>query len=120
MGTATDTTQSSLTFVVADILRHLATARLKAETLARETYVKGAARDTFNRIGLRCTAAINEVRGAVKPDSIKVIDDEILPAEVFLQIDQIETALYAMPKGIRDEVEEYVMSRYNFYALNKK
>ena len=114
-----DPAKSSLTFVIADIIRHLATAKMKSEVLANETHVRGKARDTFNRIAIRCKAAINEVRDAVSPESRKVIDDELVPAEVFLQIDQIVVALYAMPAGIRDEIEDYVMSRYNIYALNK-
>jgi len=118
--TIADPAKSSLTFVIADIIRHLATAKMKAEVLANETHVRGKARDTFNRIALRCKAAINEVRDAVSPESRAVIDAELVPAEVFLQIDQIVVALYAMPKGVRDEVEDYVMSRYNVYALNKK
>jgi hypothetical protein len=110
---------SHLTFVIADIIRHLATAQMKAEVLSREPEVKDRSRDTVNRIGIRCKVAINEVRHLLSPAAQKIVDDELLPAEVFLQIDQVVTAMYAMPKGVRDEIESYVMSRYNIYSLNK-
>lgn len=112
--------KSHLTFVIADIIRHLATAQMKAEVLSREPEIKGTARETINRIGVRSKVAINEIRHLLGDESRKILDDEMLPAEVFLQVDQIVTALYAMPKGIRDDVEEYVMGRYNVYALNNK
>jgi hypothetical protein len=111
---------SHLTFLIADIIRHLATAQMKADVLSREKEVTGQSREAVNRIGTRYKVAINEVRHLLSPASQKVIDEELLPAEVFLQIDQIVTAMYAMPKGVRDEIESYVMSRYNIYSLNKK
>jgi hypothetical protein len=119
MSAATTEERASLTFVITDVIRHLATAKMKSEILASESFVRGKAKDTINRIGLKCNAAINEVRDMLSPESRKVMDSELITPEVFLQIDGVVTAMYAMPKGIRDEIEDYVMSRYSVYSLNK-
>ena len=109
-----------VTFVVADIMRHLATAELKALTLSREKYVKFKSRDNLVMVGRRCRLAIKDLMELLSPESQKILNGEELNVDVFLQIDGIVKALYAMPAGIRDEIEDCVMARYKVYAMNDK
>lgn len=87
-----------------------------AEVLSRETYVKGKARDVLNRIGNRCKCASAEITDLLSPASRKIIEEEVMNPDAHLQIDNIINAMIAMPEGIRNEIESYVMARYNVYA----
>ena len=109
------------TFSIAKIISYLSTSQMLAEVLSREPYVTGKARDVMNRIGNRCKCANAEITDLLSPASRKVIRDEVMNPDMHLQIDKIINAMIAMPEGIRDEIESYVMARYNVYAdkINK-
>ena len=111
--------KGALTFVIADIMRHLATAEMKATVVAKEDYVKFKSCEAFKRIANRSRLAIKDLMELLSPESKAVMNSELLDEDVFLQIDGIVAALYAVPPAIRDDIESYVMSRYNVYALNK-
>lgn len=116
----TETTKDgALTFAIADIMRHLATAEMKATVVAKEDFVKFKACESFKRIAKRSELAINDLMELLSPESQAVMNSELLDEDVFLQIDGIVTALYAVPPAIRNDIENYTMSRYNIYALNK-
>jgi len=104
------------TFSIAKIISYLSTAKMLSEVMSREKYVQGKSRDVLNRIGNRCKCAREEITDLLTPESRKVIEDEVMNPDMHLQIDNIINAMIAMPEGIRNEIESYVMARYNVYA----
>jgi len=106
------------TFDIAKILTNLSNAKMRAEVLSRENYVRRDARDMLNRLANRCKLAIAEVTDLMGPASRDIIKNEVVNSESHLQIDGITTAIIALPEGIRNEIEDYVMARYKIYAIN--
>lgn len=49
-----------------------------------------------------------------------VIQSQLVNDEDTLQMKAIADMMLHLPKGIRDDIEKYVESRYNIYSLNDK
>ncbi len=108
-----------LTLAIVDIVKNLAAAEMKTDMLSKEDFIRFKAKECVNMATVRIGKAIDDLMSMLGPESQELLKNEIIQPEVFLQVDQVITAMYAMPKGIRDDIEEYVMGRYNVYAINK-
>lgn len=52
--------------------------------------------------------------------ALKVFEEQLLNDEDTGQVNAIVDYTLALPKGIRNEIEQYVESRYDVYVLNSK
>jgi len=105
--------EPDLTFTIAKIISNLSTAKLQAEVLSREPYMAGKSKAMISRVANRCKCAIEEITDLLGPESKKVIKTELMIPDTYLQIDNITNMVIAMPDGIRNEIEDYITSRYN-------
>lgn len=109
-----------LTFSVAKVLTYTATSQMLCEVLSNESYIKHKSRDTLNRMANRCKMVQSDIYELLGEESVRIMKEEVSNPEAHLQIDQMVNIMLAMPVGIRNEIEEYAVARYNIYASNLK
>lgn len=115
----TETPVSKHTFQLAKIFTMLQNTETYCTVLAKESSIGNKSRDMLRMVTKRTAASINDFACLLKPESRNVMRSEMLSDEVTLQMEHINDMLYAMPKGVRDQVEAYVNGLYNVYSLNK-
>jgi hypothetical protein len=107
------------TFTLAKIFLGLKDVESRCHTLAAMPDIKHGSKHLINGIANRCTAGIRDFKSRLTPESMRIVESEILPTEIKDQMESINDMLLAMPKGIRDQVENHIAGLYNVYALNK-
>jgi hypothetical protein len=112
--------EPDLTFTITKIISNLSTAKLQAEVLSREPYMAGKSKAMVSRVANRCKCAIEEITDLLGAKRADIIKKELIHPDNYLQIDNITNMVIAMPDGIRNEIEDYITSRYNVYSLNLK
>lgn len=100
-------------------MRHMSNARLYLNSIIKDGHVKGQSKNLLTTMDNRLRCNIDDFRHKVSGESLKVLDEEMLDAEVTLQLDSVTDMLIALPKGIRDEAEKYVEGLFNVYRLNR-
>lgn len=108
-----------VTYNVSKILTNLAIVKIHTESLANESYIGGTTKNMLKRVATRTDMAIKEVTGLLTDEGRAVIESELLSTDFYLQIDTINTILIAVPKSIRQQIEDYATGLYNVYCLNE-
>lgn len=101
-------------------LKCMVNADLYLTSMLNSKEVKGNARSMILMFRNRINVNIRELRLILDEEQRKIIDDSMLDPETTLQIDNIIDMISSLPKGIANEIEEYVESRFNVYSMNSK
>lgn len=110
---------SKETFDLHKIYTLVRNANTRAQVLSKEKTIAGGAKDFIKRsIINRLTAIENDLKGLfiAHPDDRDLVNNEILNDEVTFQLEGINDMLLALPKGIRDQIEQYVEQQYFVYS----
>jgi len=110
---------SADTLDLAKLVLSLERAELYRLSLFKSPSTRDKARDMFTRIGTYIRCATRELTDKLQPEQLRVVREEILNADLSLQLENLQNMFIALPKGKRDELERLIEGHYNVYKLNK-
>ena len=94
-------------------------AAVRFEVLAQEEKVH---KGTKKQI-LKCLTELNQIRTRFDrfwgEEGKKIMDSQILGDEDTLQVQNINALVISVPKGIRDQIEQYAEGLAKVYAVNR-
>jgi len=88
------------------------------ETILDSGRAKYDSKKFINKLLNRLQVNINDIRTLLPPSDTKIIDEQMLDAEVCLQVENIRAMIADLPKAKRDEIERYIELQHRFYRQN--
>lgn len=88
------------------------------ETILYSGRAKYDSKKFINKLLNRLQVNINDIRTLLPPSDTKIIDEQMLDAEVCLQVENIRAMIADLPKAKRDEIERYIEVQHRVYKQN--
>jgi hypothetical protein len=63
---------------------------------------------------------MRDLTDLMQPETLRIVNEELLPDEMTLQLESITDMLLAMSKESRDEMEAMIETRYHAYQAELK
>jgi hypothetical protein len=63
---------------------------------------------------------MRDLTDLMQPETLRIVNEELLPDEMTLQLESITDMLLAMSKNKRDEIEAIISTHYDAYQAELK
>lgn len=102
------------------ILVHFMNASIRCEVLAKHSKAHYMAKNMLKRWKSCADSVLREMKQRLPAGRFEEVTNTFLNDEDVIQIEDIVTMLMRLPKGIKNEIESYVESRYSLYVDNSE
>lgn len=108
---------SKHTFELGKALVEISNASTRLSVLSKDMGAQYTMKATMKRWVNNLDSILRDLKSKIGSDEFKkIMEDQLLNDEDTLQINAIVDYVISLPKGIRNEIEDYTEQRYNVYA----